>query len=87
MDDISELIPFSRLRQLRTRDVSEPINEVPSSDNLLVYEGLISIYEYISEHEYFLLNQRCVAKLNQKFDIDDVLYKFTVLDLWSEKEM
>jgi hypothetical protein len=83
MDDISELIPFSRLRQLRARDVSRHINQCSSSDTLPIHEGLISIFKHITIRHYFVLNQRCVAKLNY----NDTKYDFTVLDLWSEKEM
>jgi hypothetical protein len=87
MNNIYELISFAQLRQLRTRDVSEPINEVPSSDNLLIHRGLIRIERYITERDYFLLNHRYVAKLNHTPGIDDVFYQFTVFDFWSGREM
>jgi hypothetical protein len=91
MDDISDLIPFSQLRQLRARDVSSRIDQSPSSNNLLIYEGLVDInafyYRYIMKHKYFPLNQRYIAKLNHKFRTRDAFYEFTVFDLWGEKEM
>jgi hypothetical protein len=85
MDNISDLIPFARLRQLSVRDVSSHIDPSSNFDNLLIYEGSISIGTYITDREYFPLNKRYVAKLHHK--PEDAFYEFTVFDLWSEKEM
>jgi hypothetical protein len=85
MDPITQLP--SRLARLRTYDVSSRINQRSESDNLLIYEGLISIDGNVTAHNYFPFNQRYVAKLNHRPGIDDVIYEFTVLDLWGEKEM
>jgi hypothetical protein len=87
MDSIDSLIPFSRLRQLRARGISQPINQRSGSDNLMIYEGLIPIERYVKNNSYFLLNQRYVFKLHQKSSIKDAFYDFIVFDLWSEKEM
>jgi hypothetical protein len=91
MNDISELIPFSRLRQISARGVFGSTDRSLSSDNLLIYKGLVDkktrYYEYIFEHYYFPLNQRCFAKLNYEPGMEDSFYEFTVFDLWSEKEM
>jgi hypothetical protein len=87
MDDINSLIPFSRLRQLSARGISRSTDSSSSSDNLLVYKGLIPIERYIAERNYFLLTQRYLAKLHHTPGIDDAFYEFTVLDLWSGKEM
>jgi hypothetical protein len=89
MDPITQLP--SRIARLRIRDVSSRINQRSDSDNLLIYKGLIDKKRpadiYITEHNYFLLNQRYVAKLHHEPGIKDAFYEFTVFDLWSEKEM
>jgi hypothetical protein len=91
MDNIDKLIPFSQLCQLRARSVSGRIDQSSKSDNLLIYDGLMNTMAFytdnIRQHSYFLLNQRCVAKLNQEPDFQNDFYQFTVFDLWSKKEM
>jgi hypothetical protein len=84
---MDRLIPFSWPRQISARDVSGPRNQRSGSDNLLIYKGLIRIYKDIIQYNYFLLNQRYVAKLNRKPGIENAFYDFIVFDLWSEKKM
>jgi hypothetical protein len=90
---------LNQIRQLSSKDAYDNaisylngnlLSDYSGAKNLLVYEGPIEfdspIFDTIPHDKYFFLTERFVAKLNRQY-IDNILHRFTVFDLWTEKEM